>query len=107
MKQSEKDNILKMIYMCSSKNIVAYNENYSLINTTELSKYFERLPVEPEEITEVYAIKENKTGEVVWNAHGCPYKNKSDVDKKINQLQHLLQNKDKKYEVLTFKLENK
>lgn len=105
MKQSEKDKIFELIENCNTGDVALGRENYSVINMTLLNQCIKSLPIEPEEITEVYAIKDITTGEVIWNAHGCPYKYKEDAEKKISKLKCLMQNKGKLYYILTFKLE--
>jgi hypothetical protein len=105
MKQSEKDKIIEIIDMCRSGDIVVGKDNHSVINMTGLLYHLNNLPTEPDDITEVYAIKDCITGEVIWNAHGCPYKFKVDAEKKIRQLQCLRQNQFKAYQLLTFKLD--
>lgn len=125
MKQSEKDKIFELIENCKTGDIVLGRENYSVIDMTLLYKYIENLPIEVEEITEVYAIKNCITGVVYWNAHGCPYKHKEDAEKKIKvlmreiepsvgngsflhhkeQLPHKEYGQTRLFQLLTFKLE--
>ena len=106
MKQSEKDKIIELIESCKMGDVALGRENYSVINMTVLSKYIENIQTEPDEITEVYAVKDCMTGEVYWNAHGCPYKYKDDAEQKIRIL-----GQQKKYgepivfTLLTFKLD--
>lgn len=104
MKQSEKDKIIESIESSVIGGIGCGVANYSVFNKDALLQYINEIPVEPDPITEVYAIKDCITGEVHWNAHGCPYKCKEDAKKKIYKLM-----RDKKYgealfKLLTFKL---
>lgn len=105
MKQSEKDKIIELIERCNNGDVVLGSEYHAFINKTRLFQYIDDIPVEPDPITEVYAIKNCLTGEVIWNAHGCPYKYKDDVEKKVNRLKFMHENKDKAYQILTFKLD--
>lgn len=106
MKQSEKDKIVELIESCKTGDVVLGRENYAVINMTALSKYIEDIPTELDEITEVYAVKDCITGEVYWNAHGCPYKYKDDAEKKIRILgQQKKYGESRVFTLLTFKLE--
>ena len=108
MKQSEKDKIYELIENCKTGDVVLGRENYSVINMTVLSKYINNLPTEPDDITEVYAIRDCITGETHWNAHGCPYKYKDDAEKKIHTLmKEKCFGEPRVFTLLTFKLDVK
>jgi hypothetical protein len=104
MKQSEKDEILKQVNKKSS--ILTYrglSVSDPMITVKEIEEILNGIILEPDEITEVYAIQDYITGNVIWNAHGCPYKYKADAQKKINSL--LETDGIKAFGLLTFKLD--
>ena len=108
MKQSEKDKIFELIENCNTGDVVLGRESYAVINMTALSKYINNIPTEPDEITEVYAIKDCMTGNIHWNAHGCPYKYKEDAERKIHTLMREKNfGEPRVFTLLTFELDSK
>ena len=107
MKQSEKDELISRAKKFST--VMSFRGSAisePVIEVSKLETMINSLPTEPDEVKEVYAIKDLTTNEMIWNAHGCPYKSKDDVEKKIKKLRCLFQNKDKIYQIVTYKRED-
>jgi hypothetical protein len=107
MKQSEKNELMDQILNHASF-ITYHGETLSgmVVNVECVKSIVDSFPVDKEEIKEVYAVKDLITGEVFWNAHGCPYKDKNDVEKKIKKLMMPYSvNGDKLFKIITFKLD--
>ena len=106
LKKSEKDKVIKLINNCKTGDIVLGSEDYAIVNMTVLSKCIENIPTELDEITEVYAVKDCMTGDVYWNAHGCPYKYKEDAEQKIRLLMNEKKFREPRlFTLLTYKLD--
>lgn len=111
MKKSEKDALLSFIEDNSSTELVYVNNAYltweRAIRVQIVKQYIENIPVDKEDIKEMYAIKELISGQTIWNARGGAYKEYKEVEEKLTSLQKLPQNKDKVFKIITYKLEER
>ena len=104
MKQKEKDELLETINKLSCR-IALPSFGGNIIDVITLEDVIDSIPVDDEEVTEVYAIKDLVNDEIIWSARGSAYKTMKDAKNRIARLENKNRNTFTAYKIITYKLE--